>query len=440
MSSSSSSTLQLVRKPIAPYRQPLLLIIDEEDEDNEGKEKEEETEDKDTLPSQMIRHISIDAMMERDKTRRKLEKKDKTAKKNKRKKKKDIPEGTEEEEGETKSTYFQNLAMNELTSKLEDLIGDATTAAPSSSTSSTPRRLPPLERPTSAGAALQTYYIEPNLEQAKQVVQLLVKSALQQRPSTASARLRKKSDVTRASASFQDGSGSTRAISWKHHTFVSPKHEILAQLHASQSAKKHRLQQGSTIVTGQEANDISKQLVPPKFRHLQHFQVDDSGRDYVAIVIVEVVQCDDLRNSFSKMQTKGIADPYVEVSMGYQIETTETIDNDLSPVFNEVIILCWDGQTDLRLKVKDSDDHNEEELLGQFRVKINQLELDSKQEFYNERLNDADGRTERHGSITFSVTIKGTPHPNKFPSRPASRTTSFAKETVDEYDKDEFEV
>ena len=93
--------MQLVRKPIAPYRQPLLLIIDEEDEDSKGKEKEEETEFMDTLPSQMIRHISIDAMMERDKTRRKLEKKDKTAKKNKRKKKKDIPEGTEEEEGET---------------------------------------------------------------------------------------------------------------------------------------------------------------------------------------------------------------------------------------------------------------------------------------------------------------------------------------------------
>ena len=155
--------------------------------------------------------------------------------------------------------------------------------------------------------------------------------------------------------------------------------------------------------------------------------------------VVEVMKCHDLRNSFSKAQAKGIADPYVEVSMGYQIETTEIIDNDLSPVFNETIVLCWDGHTDLRLKVIDSDDHNEEELLGQFRVKLSQLELDTKQTFYDERLNDADGRMERHGSITFSVVIKKLNDVNTAPSEPSSRVASFAKESFDEYKDEGFE-
>ena len=194
-----------------------------------------------------------------------------------------------------------------------------------------------------------------------------------------------------------------------------------------------------TFMNQTEANDLTRQLVPQKFKHLQHFQVDDSGRDYVALVIVEIIRCDELRNSFNKAQAKGIADPYVEVSMGYQLETTQTIDNDLSPEFNETIILCWDGQADLRLKVIDSDDHNDEELLGQFRVKLSQLELDVKNTYQNERLNDADGRTERHGSITFSVVIKGTTQSSKMAGGSSPRGTSYAKESFDEYRDEEFE-
>ena len=436
---SSSSSLQIVQKPIAPFRQPLLIVVND---DEESIADEEENKDITIVNSQsssgkVIGCVSIDEIKKKDKARKGT----RIEKRKKRKEKSEQNKELGEAKNSSKITDSDIKMVNELTSKLEDLMGNTSFTNESAATppsSSTPTKLPPLARPKSAGAALQTSHIEIDEQMSREVVRMILQNASKARPSTASVASNNSMAVSDTSHSYHESA--TKLSNWRHHTFVSPKHEILAQLHAAHRSKKQLSQRITSNGVGHDANDLSKQLVPPKFRHLQHFQVDDSGRDYIALVIVEIMRCNNLRNSFNKAQAKGIADPYVEVSMGFQIETTEIIDNDLSPEFNETIMMCWDGHTDLRLKVKDSDDHYEEELLGQFRVKLSQLELDTRHNFKNERLNDAEGRIERHGSITFSIVIKGTTHPNKIPSRPSSRVTSFAKESFDEYKDEEFEV
>merc|ERR1711871_1133425 len=91
------------------------------------------------------------------------------------------------------------------------------------------------------------------------------------RPSTASVVPKKNSiDSQRDSSNLRFGSV-TKLTDWQHHTFVSPKHEILAQLHAAHHTKKHKIRNGTMNVSGQGANDLSKQLVPQKFRQLKHF-------------------------------------------------------------------------------------------------------------------------------------------------------------------------
>ena len=53
---------------------------------------------------------------------------------------------------------------------------------------------------------------------------------------------------------------------------------------------------------------------------------------------------------------------------GNQTENTSIKDDNLSPVYNEQIIVCWDGLVDLFLKVVDWDEHGDEEMLGQTKV------------------------------------------------------------------------
>lgn len=142
-------------------------------------------------------------------------------------------------------------------------------------------------------------------------------------------------------------------------------------------------------------------------RTLKSFEVDKSGRKYIALLVVEIISCQKLKNSSIKAQAKGIADPYVQVTMGTQVENTSVKDNDLDPVFEENILLCWDGQSKLHIKAVDSEDHGDEEVLGQTKISIDRLDIGTKYICMSQYLHEEDGRRSLHGSkISYALTLK----------------------------------
>ena len=255
-SQSSNSDLQLVWKPVAPYRQPLLLVVEEDDDDES--ERELDGSDKDETGSKCqggitnltslnshkkIGRVTIDAIKERGKDRKKSKadkrKKDKKNKNEERAGASGSEANDKEKEMEfSSSKVSENNMTNELSAKLNDLLRNseyADEAAATPSSSSNANELPRLSRPKSAAAVMQSSNVGLEPTKVEQVVKMLVKKNSNTRPSTA---VPKKSSTAVADPSNLHFGSVTKLTDWQHHTFVSPKHETLAQLHAAHHSKK----------------------------------------------------------------------------------------------------------------------------------------------------------------------------------------------------------
>lgn len=51
----------------------------------------------------------------------------------------------------------------------------------------------------------------------------------------------------------------------------------------------------------------------------------------------------------------GLSDPFVVCTLGRQQQKTKVIDNNLNPVWNQMLLLSWDGISPLHLQVIDKD-------------------------------------------------------------------------------------
>jgi stromal membrane-associated protein len=85
--------------------------------------------------------------------------------------------------------------------------------------------------------------------------------------------------------------------------------------------------------------------------------------EFVGVVKIKLVSCTNLVNA----DVVGYSDPYVTMNLGKQTLKSKTINNNLNPVFNEMIIFSWDGKAPLYIQVIDKDVTNDDgKLMSQY--------------------------------------------------------------------------
>jgi stromal membrane-associated protein len=78
--------------------------------------------------------------------------------------------------------------------------------------------------------------------------------------------------------------------------------------------------------------------------------------EFVGIFIIKFVSAKNLVNA----DTLGLSDPYGVLKLGGQQMRTKTISNNLNPIFNEKLMLSWDGKDPLLIELWDEDNFNDD--------------------------------------------------------------------------------
>ena len=73
--------------------------------------------------------------------------------------------------------------------------------------------------------------------------------------------------------------------------------------------------------------------------------------EFVGVLMVHLKSAKDLKRA----DVIGSSDPYVIFSLGHQTLKSKVVPNNLNPVWNETIMLSWDGTSKLYLQVLDKD-------------------------------------------------------------------------------------
>lgn len=73
--------------------------------------------------------------------------------------------------------------------------------------------------------------------------------------------------------------------------------------------------------------------------------------EFVGVLMINLLSAKNLINS----DVVGLSDPYVVMNLGSQQIKSRRVLNNLSPVFNERLMLAWNGDDDLRVTVFDED-------------------------------------------------------------------------------------
>jgi len=99
--------------------------------------------------------------------------------------------------------------------------------------------------------------------------------------------------------------------------------------------------------------------------------------EFIGILVVNLISCKNLVNADWSISGTDVSDPYVVFTLGRQSITSKKINDDLNPVFNETLMLSWDGRSSLHVQVMDRDQFKTDDPLGDVSIDVKTLLLPS---------------------------------------------------------------